>query len=797
MFNQRTKSIRITKTDSSSMNGGEYVDANNKSSSSSSPNSKGLLSFNTSNLTKLFKNPTNFVQSTFGSGNNSNITSPFSNQSNSISHEQSFTIPSYRKHQNASHNNVVKKERDILSTPVLIAPVLTTSSASTIVSSLSASSTQSVALDTSNYANISNGNVTAAFVQMRTSVEKNSLDQKIVKKNQFLSSPKAFSPNNINRKAISSESITKTTNSFTPSISTASTSVANTISLISTKSYINSSSKNSTSTPVTATIAPFSVSNVVKTKSNDRPTVSRSNDSILFETMKTNKNTASMTLGSLETSKKVTPTTNSILLSKHEHRKKQSECNDEKLSKFENTCLLENDNLTEFKMAKASTSSSPSLKTVSTTFDNDNARQKAIFNSLMKNDLQNSTETEISLSNFSCNNNMDYNVQECIRYMESENPFEQSAMKLNYLQQISMDAIAAEATRKTSSSSLQNVFKTNGEEKCSNDILYLENCISLPIQSTKQSNGDTNNYYQQDNNENLIALAKMAKKHVNDNTIDDNDDTVENVHSNNNDSTNNNESDNVDDSTKDDCVQKLTSNSVTNSQQNILLSNYNQSFYLPRATELHDIQENEDDDDIENDDENAFINRYGDNWSMSKNPLYGIKGTNNYQPKITNPSSFAAAASAIQSSRNPFLQLMTHSSGASNTENERCLLSLERSPCTATIASTLFDNSIVTSIPTSNNNINNVGTCTAFSADDTHKIIASLASVANLFGNLTAQASIDCDASSNGSSNIAIDGSNSNLSMMAMSDLMPALQTLLKENGNEYITQFLQVNRCL
>lgn len=787
MFNQKMKSIRITKTDSPLMNGGESVDMNGKSSSS--PSSKGLLSFNTSNFTKLFKNPTNFVQSTFGGGGgggNSTVTGPFSGQSSSTSLEQSFTIPTYRKHHDASNINAVKKERDILSTPVLIAPAVTSSSTSSLVSSLSASSTPSVALGTSNYANISNGNVTAAFVQMRTSAGQNLLDQKIVKNNQFPSPKAALNSNNINRKSILSEAVTKTTTTIAPSISTATTT---------TKSHQNANTINPTSIPITATVAPFSIPNVVKTNSmpstNDRSSISSSNGSILFETVKSCKAPAPATMSSLETI--TMAKTNSISPMKHERHKNQHECDDEKRTKCENMFRSKNCNAnTNGTQAIASTSHSSSLTTksssiVSATLDNNDARQKAIFNSLMKNDLEN-CENENSMPNIGCNNNMDFNVQECIRYMESENPFEQSAMKLNYLQQMSMDATTAAAA--ATPSSMLNVYKSNGEAKSMSNIY--ENCISLPTQSSKQPNGDSNNYYQQDSNENLIALAKMAEKRLNDNSIDE---SIDDIQCNNNDSTNNNDNDDDGEATQDDCVQKLTSNSVTNSQQNILLSNYSQSFYLPRATELHDIQEDEDDEDVQNDDENAFINRYGDNWSMSKNPLYGVRGTNHYQPKIST-SSFAAAASAMQSSRNPFLQLMTSPSGANNSDSDRdkCLLSLQRSPCTSAIASSLFDNSTVTSTPpTSNNNNNNINeTCTVtFSVDETRKIFASLAAVANLFANVTS--SVDGDASSICSSNIANDGSNSNLSMSATPELMNALQTLLKENGNEYITQFLQV----
>lgn len=160
MFNQRTKSVRgkaeptlpPTANAATASNVSASPSSSSPSPASSSPiTSKGLLSFNTSNFTKLFKNSTNFVQSTFGSGlqaaaaqapstqSSSQPAAPFQHHnSNTVITEQSFTIPSIKNRNDASNPAAPKKQqRDILSTPVLIQPTSMTNSAITPLANLS------------------------------------------------------------------------------------------------------------------------------------------------------------------------------------------------------------------------------------------------------------------------------------------------------------------------------------------------------------------------------------------------------------------------------------------------------------------------------------------------------------------------------------------------------------------------------------------------------------------------------------------------------------------------------------
>lgn len=163
MFNQRTKSVRgkveptlpptanaTSTTTSSSNESAASSSSSSTAAAAASPSpiaSKGLLSFNTSNFTKLFKNSTNFVQSTFGSGLQATQTSsssqsqqaPFQHHnSNTVITEQSFTIPSIKKRNDASNPTAPKKQqRDILSTPILIQPTSMTNSTTTPLANLS------------------------------------------------------------------------------------------------------------------------------------------------------------------------------------------------------------------------------------------------------------------------------------------------------------------------------------------------------------------------------------------------------------------------------------------------------------------------------------------------------------------------------------------------------------------------------------------------------------------------------------------------------------------------------------
>lgn len=424
---------------------------------------------------------------------------------------------------------------------------------------------------------------------------------------------------------------------------------------------------------------------------------------------------------------------------------------------------------------RSTTSTSPismsSRSSSSVAEQNDLTRSK---NDYRINDMSTTTmtssETSTTTNNEQCvntNNNLDYNVRECMNYMSTDNPYDQTALKLNYFQQ-QMNIPTVSVAMPTESNAFS-VYKSNGEAKSMGNIY--ENCVSLA--SANRNENDRNDM---DNNENLIAISsEKASDSTNNN-------------SNGSGSSSSGSDSSSSEKDDDDCVQKLTSNGITTSQQqqNILLSNYTQSIYLLKATELHDIQEVDGDDDIHNDDENAFISRYGDNWlsktSTSMTSTFtGRSG--NHLPMLS--SSFAAAAAAsrdeLSNPRNPFHQLMASAASSSPPSSS----SGNRDDVNESTSVSLFGNA------TSTNN-NNDETCTAFSIGDQRKIVASLAAVANMFANATS--TIDADTSSIGSSNNANDGSNSTLTTgIATPDLMNTLQLFIKENGNEYITQFLQV----
>lgn len=129
MFNQRKNSIRRK---SETIPTSDATTSTCPTTPPTSTTTKGLLSFNTSNFTKLFKNSTNFVQSTFGNATNvsgqSQTTSPI--QTQSIAKEPEFIIPSMKKRPipAACTNGITRNERNTIGAMVVKQPVSVTNS---------------------------------------------------------------------------------------------------------------------------------------------------------------------------------------------------------------------------------------------------------------------------------------------------------------------------------------------------------------------------------------------------------------------------------------------------------------------------------------------------------------------------------------------------------------------------------------------------------------------------------------------------------------------------------------------
>lgn len=752
MFNQRTKSIRI-KPDPAAPTTVTSPVADPKATGSAS---KGLLSFNTSNFTKLFKNSSNFVQTTFGGAVGTASTSNGVTQLSSP--EQSFTIPTYKKPSNSSNHSTAKK--DILSTPVLIAPTVTSASGSTLVSSLSASSTPAVSLNPSS---LSNGNVAATFVQFRSA----SLD-------------------------------------------------------------IKSATANSHKFPSSPITTPASGSNYRNTLSSDPP--SKKNYNNLFETVSAGKGTPSPSPSSsiakqhhkLDTSvaashhrrndnadyyvenkeNRIGPiATTTVAAKSNEFACQKQLDNSTNLSRLKNGNVSANDPApkpsaigTEVLLPHETTKNATMLVDMYgvAVMPPDNDASGKILNAYPATNGSGATynngssPSSSSSSSSNSNNNLDFNVQECMDQMlAADSPFD----KLNYLQQMNNNP-----------SSSYDAYKISANSHKSMENIY-ENCVRMPSKQSDDNRGAesaASNYYQQDSNENIIASKSNGVASVSAAST-----SIANNNKNNA---------NTISTTATNSAQKSNNNNISNA------SNYNQIFFVANTTELHDIQEIDDDEDNadadydpRNDDENAFVSRYCGNWSLAKNPALAKHHKNYVPPATMSSASFAAAAAAMNdfqtTNRNPFLQLME--TPASTSSAGTSIFFNGRSPCDDIVAS-------ASSTTTTNSNINNAG----LGINEPIKLFDSLASLAIVAASMTRE---------NGE-NDAIDACLGNLLAPEMrmanghashssstptndtsivpADAMKTLRLLLKErDGNNYIKQFLQVisrqivgkqcNRCV
>lgn len=773
MFNPKTKSIRV-KPDSPAA----PTTTNSTNDTKSSSSSKGLLSFNASNFTKLFKNSSNFVQTTFG--NSSTVAVHQSSNLSSSFPEQSFTIPSYKKHNDTSNHVNVKKERDILSTPVLIAPMVTTStsSVSALVTSLpsSTSSPLPLPLNAPNYITITNGTATGIALVKPRMVERK-LSEKLQKSNKF---------DGNNRNTI-------------PPLTTATAIIAS-----------NSSHTNAIISANAKTTASTQSLDTIQKKNNE--------SIILFETVKLNKigsTVPSSTISSHQLDSKLSFNTIDNQRKGDTDGKRNDRIGDNKklpsqkeLNNSMNMSRMKNDknipistiNISSPVIASTSYSLLPTLATTelqSNHITNFNSNSKNNFDNASKgggnmilstldNDISNKMLNGDGVSSYNgINNNLDYNLQECIAQMEADNPFDSSSTKLNYLDKITNPSIEPPFTIR---------YKPNNSSESKHNEYYYENYVPIPKEKTTSESGN----YQQDSNENIISAPKI-------NTSTINITTTSAINNNNNNTINTN------------CVasKKVNNNNIsnnssnssstsTNTNTNILLSNYNQNFIITKTTELHDIQEVDGDDEQQIDDEHAFANRYS-NWNTTKN---------NHFPILA--SSFAAAASAhdiTPTNRNPFLQLMA----ASSTSHPNTIQSVPSSSET-TSASMFFKSannvtvsqSPLPSMTNNNNNNNNNDTCVAFSMNEPNKLFASLSSSSSPF---TVAAATEVTNNGIDSKLTTIHqkqqiqlnnfiepdfelntvNSNSTQLQVITPDVMNTLQLFLKEHGNEYIKQFFQV----
>lgn len=865
MFNQKQKSIRGKADSAPTANANTNTNATATTNASVSSPKSGLLSFNTSNFTKLFKNSTNFVQSTFGSGSTTaQAQTQSALQSQATSHnssaeitEQSFTIPSIKKRHDASNPCAPKKQRDILSTPVLIQP-----------SSVSMTSTSPLA-NLSSYKKIPNDDYNNA-------------------------APKAYSMSNGSQKAHKQPA--------QPDASVTVTTVP-VISASNQKPSSLSHARNSISSSSTSTASPTKQIDIVEKPSTDAklqspqrmpgdqnamptlsivrsPAAKPNNANILFETVKMSKQNAATSTPS-NTASSAASTTQSCSIpsnalpqqytqknssiSSGNHIKSTITKNDmnknisnEQQSANENTTAaavvaasiqnavdnelmdgrhldgnreIANATLSSNRSKATAMNVAPVISSASKHFStsivpestkstivpstnsvaskqkyykqiNDNGLVscdgdgvQAKNNNLLEIDVLNKDDVDIS-ANIVCNNNLEYSVDDYMRQMNNtnDNPFKLSANKFS-----AADLMAQIAEN---SKTVENIYA---------------NCVMMPMKSA-----NLDNYQQQDTNENVIATNEIDALVAHDATDGPNNNYSSNEHFMHTDSSSNvcnnndlNEIDQLDISNGDDGVTTtaISTHTITNSSdspskssQNIL-SNFNANCFAPKSNELYDILEESDDE------ERTNLFRFN-RWNSSCS-LFVPKSTNANVNPISSSSFAAAIAFANEmnsTNHNPFLQLIA----VSPTTNIEASTASDESPdvINSSQAQLFYErqkNPIGIAAPLNssafNNNDQSDGVCMAFTSMD-KCLTSSTSSVSNCASGWNDLAAMQAPfemSTSHSSSQIngfieqndfqlnATPNSTATPKNHISSTVMDTMLLFLKEHGNQYIKQFMQV----
>lgn len=847
----------------------ENATSNASVSTASSSTSKGLLSFNTSNFTKLFKNSTNFVQSTFGSVSAapSQPQSTSYNSSTEIT-EQSFTIPSIKKRHDASNPAAPKKQRDILSTPVLIQPVSMTNSSPLA----NLSSYKKLANDDGNnvqpkaYSPIANGS------------------QKVHKP----SMPAATSvvPPNV------TVTISPVSNQKSSFLSHARNSLSNPLTALATKpndtqQTINDAKLQNPQTVAdnhrSATLSPATAAAAVRSPAAKKS----SNANILFETVKMCKQTGGST--STPSTSKVQsssissddlngynknvsiPSGNHLknVVTKNDMVKKINNDNNEhsvheKPSSIQNVMdnelidvrysqrnrdsantqnvTLSNNRMKDISMNGAAVISSPSkpfstsnmaestnssnnmLSNVASTQkfhhhhtinDNGMAGTQAKNNNLLPIDVLNNDDVDIP-SNAICNNNLDYNLDECLRQISNTNNMTENPFKLTTANQFSAANFMSSAAE--SPKTAENIYA---------------NCVMMPRKSA-----NLDNYQQQDTNENVIGVDEMDALEVYEAADSPNNNYSENfMGTDSSNICNNNAPDeldqldisNVESATSKTTTQttsfantNTTNDSPNKTTSNITLSSFSQNCFAPKSNELYDILEESDDDERTN----LFrFNRWNSSCSLFV-PKTSVTSFSSGSGSLAAAIAFANEMNSTN--RNPFLQLISVS--PTNTETQMITTTSTESPIVAATCtqSELFGerqkNSIGIAAPLISSAFNNndqTDVCMAFTSTDKclTSSALSISNCANAWNEFALQAQpppppMPPPSSSSASfllphesqsSSLQTNGfieqndfqlnaiSNSMAKNRISSDVMDAMLLFLKENGNQYIKQFMQV----
>lgn len=865
MFNQRQKSIR-NKPDAA-----PTANSNATTTTSASSPKSGLLSFNTSNFTKLFKNSTNFVQSTFGSGSTSTAQaqsqSPPSSlllQSQAATHnssseitEQSFTIPSIKKRHDASNPCAPKKQRDILSTPVLIQPISMTNTSPLA----NLSSYKKIANDDSNNVvpkayTMSNGSQkahkqpsTGAVVTVTVSpsasasnqkpstlsharnsissvingadaaaasptkqidkVEKTSSTNVKLQNPQTLSDQNAVTTLSVQRSPAAKTTnanilfetvkMSKQNNTSTPSTSAASTAAA-TVKSCSISSnnlaeqYTNKNSSISSGNHIRSTIAKNDMNKNINNEqqcANEKPTTAApiqnvvDNELIDGQHLDSNREMVNTTLSS-NRSKAISMNVAPVISSTSKH--------------FSTSIVPESTKSSSIVASSSVTTKQKYYKQINDNGLVDGAQAKN--NNLLEIDVLNKDDVDIA-TDIVCNNNLEYNMDDYMHHLNNtnDNPFKLTANKFS-----AADLMAQIAEN---SKTVENIYA---------------NCVMMPMKSVNLDNYQQQQ--QQDTNENVVIESNEIDALGTIDAVDGPNNNYSNEHFSHTDNSNVCNDDNDDDLFKidqldisdDDGATETTQTTSTNdstgkASQNIL-SSFNANCFAAKTNDLYDILEESDDDERHN------LFRFN-KWNSSSSLF--VPKTSNANP--ISSSSFAAAiafANEMNSTNhNPFLQLIANTPSnvqASTVAAATTTTTNESTIVNTSLHSQLFyerqKNSIGIAAPLISSAFNNNGqsdVCMAFTSMD-KCLTSSTPSISNCattdcwndFAAMQAPLSLPTSLH-NTHSFSQINGfieqndfqlnatPNSTTKNHISSDVMDTMLLFLKDHGNQYIKQFMQV----
>lgn len=823
MFNQKTKNA-LYKTDAESTQNASS--SASSSSSATTPPSKGLLSFNTSNITRIFRNSTNFVQSTFGNTLSSQLSSDGSGNrsvqsSNGDSVEQTFTIPSIKKRHDASNSSMHHPKKDILSTPVLIMPTAMTNTSS--LSNLSSYKQQTMLEQPTSSTMGGSSNTT-------NSLKRNKTPSNVVTNNVIVTISTADDNHKMSSSLHAQQTISHVTesndNHRNPN---AHFNLSDKIQPQNDmKKHSNSQIKKTSnnSNTKTATLSPLHCQpSGVKTNNNAN---------ILFETVKMSKQQIIISTPSPSSAKMKIQS--SSMLPLHDMNNKKDEIDNSK--EWKNTVtsvttksipnqmdndLLENDELCRSQanenghiaLNEGNGDSIRKQMNVSSHF----MKTKKPSTLIVNNDTNPNSENQKLNMNFQqktnnvqMNNDSTAHIQSMSHITQTSTHMLAQAKKNNTIKddvisKCGIDTTDHKMTNNNSdmainTSANENPFRSN-ENRLSSKSNVMENPMTTATTTTGIENIYANcvtqpnmkiskldNYKQQDPNENVItecvlidaasdgtALGSNNNYDTTTNHIHTNTDSS-NVRNNNNNASPINQMNNVllaadkennSQATKTNDSLTSKSQTTTKTTTNFMFSNLN--IMTPTPTDLYDILEESDDD------EHSAKLRYN-RWS-STSSLYEPKNDTNF----VSPSSFAAAIAFAN--RNPFLQL---------DPTAKIIEPLTITTSTSTIASeTIHSNpnygltmETSSSTPSTNNGFTSSSTLTLSNCANTipnHFPYESYQSFVNDFIDET-------DFHFNGISSVS---NTCTMENQISDDVMNTILCILKEYGKDDIKEFMQV----